>query len=180
MPSKGDARWIVSELTRRGHTLATAESLTGGLVAARIVDIPGASDVFAGGVVSYQSDVKSHVLGVDELELTTMGAVSEGVAIQMATGARAALLPGREVTWAIATTGVAGPDPDPVGNQPPGVVVIAVCGPDGFVATEKLGFVGEARNQIRQLTVDFALGLLERVLRGEEPGIAGKDTPTSD
>jgi nicotinamide-nucleotide amidase len=173
MPSKGDAQWIVAELARRGETLASAESLTGGLVAARIVDVPGASEVFAGGVVSYQSEVKTHVLGVDQMELRTLGAVSEGVAIQMATGVRAALLPGRDVTWAIATTGVAGPEPDPVGNQPAGIVLIAVCGPNGFVATEKLGFVGEARNQIRHHTVDFALGLLERVLRGVEKGLAG-------
>jgi len=173
VPSKGDAPWIVSELTRRGQSLACAESLTGGLVAAKIVDVPGASAVFAGGVVSYQSEVKAHVLGVDQMELQTLGAVSEGVAIQMASGVRSALLPGRDVTWAIATTGVAGPEPDPVGNQPAGIVIIAVCGPEGFVATEKLGFVGEARNQIRHLSVDFALGLLERVLRGEEKGLAG-------
>ena len=173
MPSKGDAQWIVSELARRGDTLATAESLTAGLVAARIVDVPGASQVFAGGVVSYQSEVKAHVLGVDQMELQTMGAVSEGVAIQMASGVRGVLLPGRDVTWALATTGVAGPEPDPVGDQPPGLVIVAVVGPGGFVASEKLGFVGEARNQIRQLTVDFSLGLLERVLRGEEKGIAG-------
>ena len=173
MPSKGDATWIVSELARRGDTLATAESLTGGLVAAQIVTVPGASKVFVGGVVSYHSDVKAHLLGVDQMELDTLGAVSEGVAIQMATGARAALLPRREVTWAVSTTGVAGPESDPVGNQPPGLVIVAVCGPDGFVAVEKLGFVGEARNQIRHLTVDFALGLLERVLRGDEKGLAG-------
>ena len=173
MPSKGDATWIVSELARRGHTLATAESLTGGLVAAHIVDVPGASKVFVGGVVSYHSDVKAHLLGVDQMELDTLGAVSEGVAIQMATGARGALLPRREVTWAISTTGVAGPEADPVGNQPPGLVIVAVCGPEGFVAVEKLGFVGEARNQIRHLSADYALGLLERVLRGEEPGMTG-------
>jgi len=172
MPGKGDVSWIVSELARRGDTLATAESLTGGLLAAKIVDVPGASEVFAGGIVSYHSDVKTHLLGVDQMELRTVGAVSEGVAIQMATGVRSALLPGRVVTWAIATTGVAGPDPDPVGHQPPGLVLVAVCGPGGFVATEKLGFVGEARNQIRHITVDFALGLLERVLRGEEKGLA--------
>ena len=179
MPSKGDATWVVSELARRGETLASAESLTGGLVAARIVGVPGASAVFAGGVVSYQSEVKTHVLGVDQMELQTLGAVSEGVAIQMATGVRGVLLPGRDVTWGVATTGVAGPEPDPVGAQPPGIVIIAVCGPDGFVATEKLGFVGEARNQIRHLTVDFALGLVERVLRGEEKGISGGSSGTA-
>lgn len=173
MPGKGDAAWIVSELARRGDSLATAESLTGGLLAAKIVDVPGASKVFVGGVVSYQSDVKTHVLGVDHMELQTVGPVSEGVAIQMAAGVRGALLPGPDVTWAVSTTGVAGPDPDPVGNQPPGLVLVAVCGPNGFVATEKLGFVGEARNHIRQITAEFALGLLERVLRGEEKGLAG-------
>ena len=173
MPSKGDASWIVGELTRRGETLACAESLTGGLVAAKIVDIPGASEVFSGGVVSYQSDVKAHVLGVDQMELRTMGAVSEGVAIQMATGVRGVLLPGLDVTWGISTTGVAGPEADPVGNQPPGLVIVAVCGPEGFVASEKLGFVGEARDQIRHLAADFALGLLERVLRGDEKGLTG-------
>lgn len=172
MPSRGDAVWVVAELARHGQTLATAESLTGGLVAARIVDIPGASRVFVGGVVSYQSEVKSHLLGVDPMELATMGAVSEGVAIQMATSVRSTLVSAPDVTWGLATTGVAGPDPDPIGGQPAGVVIIAVVGPDGFVATEKLGFVGEARNQIRQLTVDFALGLLQRALEGGEPSLA--------
>jgi PncC family amidohydrolase len=169
MASRGDASWVVAELARRGHTLATAESLTGGLLASRIVDIPGASRVFVGGVVSYSSEVKSHLLGVDAMELVTMGAVSEGVAIRMASAVRGALVATPGATWGLATTGVAGPDPDPVGGQPPGVVLVAVAGPDGFVATEKLGFVGEARNQIRQLSVDFALGLLQRALDGSEP-----------
>jgi nicotinamide-nucleotide amidase len=78
----------------------------------------------------------------------------------------------REATWGLATTGVAGPDPDPVGGQPAGVVIVAVVGPQGFVASEKLGFVGEARNQIRALTVDFALGLLHRCLSGEQQSLS--------
>jgi nicotinamide mononucleotide (NMN) deamidase PncC len=92
----------------------------------------------------------------------------------MATSVRSALVSAPDVTWGLATTGVAGPDPDPIGGQPAGVVIIAVVGPDGFVATEKLGFVGEARNQIRQLTVDFALGLLQRALEGGEPSLADR------
>jgi nicotinamide-nucleotide amidase len=173
MPTTGDATWIVSELARRGETLATAESLTGGLVAARVVDVPGASAVFAGGVVSYQSEVKAHVLGVEQRELNTSGAVSEAVAIQMATGVRPLLLPGRIVTWAVSTTGVAGPDPDPVGHQLAGTVIIAVCGPNGYVATEKIELTGEGRNDIRHHTVDLALGLLERALRGGEKDVIG-------
>lgn len=168
MPSKGDAAWIVAELARRKSTLVTAESLTGGLLASRIVDIPGASAVFVGGVVSYWPEVKTHLLGVSANDLATTGAVTTEVAIQMATGARDNVAGGRDVTWAVSTTGVAGPDPDPVGNQPPGLVIIAVVGPGGFVASEKLGVVGEARNHIRQHTVDFALGLLQRSLTGEQ------------
>ena len=168
MPSKGDAAWIVAELARRKNTLATAESLTGGLLASRVVDVPGASEVFMGGVVSYSSDVKTHLLGVDTDHLERHGAVSTEVAVWMAEGVKRNLLADREVTWAVSTTGVAGPDPDPVGGQPPGLVVIAVVGPGGFVATEKLGVVGKARDQIRHLSVDFALGLLQRSLTGEQ------------
>lgn len=172
MPSRVSAETVVAELARRNETLAVAESLTGGLVAARVVDVPGASRVFLGGVVSYSSEVKSHLLGVDQMELATLGAVSEGVAIQMATGVRKALVPAPAATWGLSTTGVAGPDPDPIGGQPAGVVIVAVVGPEGFVASEKLGFVGEARNQIRQLTVDFALGLLHRCLTGEHKSLS--------
>lgn len=171
MPSRGDAAWIVSELRKRGETLATAESLTGGLVSAQLVDIPGASKAFVGGVVAYHPDVKSHLLAVDVMELVTLGAATEGVAMGMAAGVRRIILPGRDVTWGLSTTGVAGPESDPVGNQPPGLAIVAVVGPDGFVASEKLGLVGEARNQMRQLTAQFALGLLERVLRGDEPSL---------
>lgn len=172
MPTRGDATTVVGLLAGRGETLGVAESLTGGLLAARIVDVPGASAVFLGGVVSYASDVKSHLLGVDPMELATLGATSEGVAIQMATGVRSVLVESRQAHWGVATTGVAGPDPDPVGGQPAGVVIVAVVGPGGFVASEKLGFVGEARNQIRSLTVDFALGLLQRCLTGEEKSLS--------
>ncbi len=172
MPSQGDAAWIVSELASRGDTLAVAESLTGGLLASRIVSVPGASKVFLGGVVSYDPAVKSHLLGVDPMELATLGAVSEGVAIQMATAVRKALVAHPEATWGVSTTGVAGPDPEPVGGQPPGLVIVSVVGPFGYVASEKLGLVGQARNHMRELTVDFALGLLQRALTGDEPSLS--------
>lgn len=164
MPRLGDPQRIVAELSRRGQTIATAESLTGGLLAARLIDVPGASAVCVGGVVSYAPEVKSHLLGVDPLELATMGAVSEGVAIQMATRVREVMQSSPDVTWGVSTTGVAGPDPDPVTGQPPGLVFLAVVGPEGAVFTERLGLVGGSRAEIREATVGCALGLVERAL----------------
>lgn len=163
MPHPGSAEAIISAMRERGLSLAVAESLTGGDVCARLIDIPGASEVVRGGVVAYSNEVKAHLLGVDRQELDTLGAVTESVAISMATGVKSAIEADRVADFGLATTGVAGPDPDPTTGQPAGLVFIAVSGPGGKVWTERLGLVGD-RSQIRSASVSLALGLLERAL----------------
>ena len=98
---------IVAELTARRMTVACAESLTGGLLADAFVRVPGASQVFRGGVCAYAADAKASVLGVDADRLASTGPVDEGVALEMARGVRRMF--GADV--ALATTGVAGPGP---------------------------------------------------------------------
>ena len=129
--------------------MAVAESLTGGLLASAIVDVPGASAVFRGGVVAYATDVKRSVLGVDSELLASVGAVDPGVARQMAEGVRRVV--GADV--GIATTGVAGPDPQD--GTPVGTVCIAVVTPEGeSVVTHT--FSGD-RAAIRAAATDAAL-----------------------
>lgn len=140
--------WLTSEV----QTLAVAESLTGGLLASRIVDVPGASVVFRGGVVAYATDLKHALLGVDAQLLARHGAVHPQVAAQMADGVRERL----GATWGLATTGVAGPDPQD--GHPPGTVFVGLAGPDG-VRTISLLLTGD-RSQVRGATVDAALALL--------------------
>lgn len=114
---------VVRLLTVRGETLAVAESLTGGLVAAEITAVPGASKVFRGSVTAYATELKNELLGVDVTLLAERGAVDPQVAAEMAAGVRKAL----GADWGIATTGVAGPDPQD--GQPVGTVYVAVDGP---------------------------------------------------
>lgn len=116
---------LVARLTAAGATLAVAESLTGGALAAAVVDVPGASRCFRGGVVAYATDLKATLLGVDADLLARVGAVHPDVAAAMAQGVRARL----GATYGLATTGVAGPDPQD--GQPPGTVFVAVAGPSG-------------------------------------------------
>ncbi|MFF3644680.1 CinA family protein [Streptomyces sp. NPDC002564] len=114
-------------MAARGETLAVAESLTGGLVAAEITAVPGASKVFRGSVTAYATELKRDVLGVDGTLLDERGAVDPEVARQMADGVRTVL----RADWGIATTGVAGPDPQD--GQPVGTVYVAISGPDTAV-----------------------------------------------
>ncbi|MEU6120901.1 CinA family protein [Streptomyces sp. NPDC047123] len=114
-------------MAARGETLAVAESLTGGLVAAEITAVPGASKVFRGSVTAYATELKRDVLGVDGTLLDECGAVDPEVARQMADGVRTVL----RADWGIATTGVAGPDPQD--GQPVGTVYVAVSGPNTAV-----------------------------------------------
>ncbi|ROS77164.1 CinA family protein [Cellulomonas sp. PhB143] len=107
-PAPGElAAAVLSVLRERGLTLGTAESLTGGLLASTLVDVPGASDVLRGGVVAYATEVKASVLGVDAALLAARGAVDPDVALAMARGACEVL--GADI--GVATTGVAGPEP---------------------------------------------------------------------
>jgi CDP-diacylglycerol---glycerol-3-phosphate 3-phosphatidyltransferase len=148
-------------LIASGHTVATAESLTGGLVAAALTTVPGASAVFRGGVVAYSAELKTTLLAVPGELLDRHGTVHADVALAMAAGARERL-----GAWAgLATTGVAGPDP--VDGQQPGIVHIAVDSPQGAVH-QPLRLSGD-RAQIRQQTVSAALTLLIGALQEDGP-----------
>jgi len=152
---------LVARLTRRSLTVAVAESLTGGLVTAELVAVPGASLVLRGGVVAYATGVKASVLGVDDGLLADVGAVDARVAAEMAEGVRARLaLDGRPADLGLATTGVAGPEPQD--GHPPGEVFLAVADAAG-TQTRRLELSGD-RAAIRAATVEAALRLLlERV-----------------
>ncbi|MDN3292730.1 CinA family protein [Streptomyces ficellus] len=119
------AERVLALLAESNQTVAVAESLTGGLVAAELTSVPGASQSFRGSVTAYATDLKQVLLGVDGTLLARRGAVDPEVALQMAAGARIRLGAG----WGIATTGVAGPEPQD--GQPVGTVYVAVCGPAG-------------------------------------------------
>ncbi|MCZ9341180.1 nicotinamide-nucleotide amidohydrolase family protein, partial [Streptomyces sp. TRM76130] len=122
-----EAADVVRLLKVSGATVAVAESLTGGLVAAQLTSVPGASQVFRGSVTAYATDLKHDLLGVDAAVLAARGAVDPQVAVEMAAGVRKAL----GADWGVATTGVAGPDPQD--GQAVGTVFVAVHGPRGAV-----------------------------------------------
>ena len=143
------AREIVQALTARGQTLAVAESLTGGLLSDAIVQVPGASRVFMGGIVAYDEGRKVSLLGVQPETLDRFTAVSSQTALEMARGARQRL----QTHWALSTTGYAGPDGDDVG-----LVYVALAGPDGEKALE-CRFAG-SRQEIRNQAAQAALHLL--------------------
>jgi len=153
---------LIGELRSHGLTFATAESCTAGMISSLIGDIPGASDVFLGGIVSYANDVKKNVLGVSEDVLKSVGAVSVECAKGMAEGALRAI--GSDV--AVSVTGIAGPGggtPD----KPVGTVCFGVAGL-GETYTELKRFGGRSdRAKIRRLTAAHAMWLAIRRLRGD-------------
>ena len=148
---------VLGLLREQGLTLATAESCTGGLVAARLTAIPGASDVFLGSIVAYSDAVKAAQLGVPDEVLTTFGAVSAETAAAMAEGARSRL--GTDV--AVAVTGVAGPGGG-TAEKPVGLVFIHAAGPQGE-RTLRLDFPGD-RDTIRGRAAVAALHLVRRLV----------------
>ena len=150
------ARQVVTVLTERKQTVAVAESLTGGLLAASLVEVPGASAVFRGGIVAYATDLKSALLGVPADLLERYGAVHADVASAMARGVRARL----GATFGMATTGVAGPDP--ADGQPVGTVHIAATG-QFSEARRSMSLAGD-RRCIRDQTVVETLRLLQGIL----------------
>jgi nicotinamide-nucleotide amidase len=164
-PRESTARELAAEvlqlLQEAGWTVATAESLTGGLVAAALTDIPGASASFRGGIVSYATDLKARLLGVEDEMLAEHGPVYAPVAAAMAAGVRQRL----QATVGVATTGVAGPDPQD--GCPPGTVHIAVSLADDTIV-RTIALAGD-RNEVRRLTVEGVLGLLLGRLREECP-----------
>lgn len=148
------AEELVARLASNGASLAVAESLTGGLLSSAVVDVAGASDVFCGGVVAYATELKSRLLGVDPELLSVAGPVDPEVARQLATGVRLRLGPGgTPATVGLATTGVAGPEPQ--GDQAVGTVYIGVATADGASATG-FTFSGD-RDDIRRQAVEAAL-----------------------
>ena len=141
---------VVQQLRAYNLHLAVAESLTAGLVAATIADVPGASHVLQGGIVAYQTPLKHRLLGVEEDLLAAYGAVYPGVAEQMAAGVRQRLAEGALVsTIGISTTGVAGPDWQD--DHPPGLVYVGLATESGTRAFEH--HFGGSRQEIREAAV---------------------------
>jgi nicotinamide-nucleotide amidase len=150
---------LLEALAAQQRTLAVAESLTGGLVAATLVDVPGASRVLRGGVVAYATEVKHLVLDVDADLLAEHGAVHPEVARQMARGVRLRL----RADIGLATTGVAGPDPQD--GHAPGTVFVAVSTAEGERVRELA--VDGGRAEVRAVSRDAVLALALVVARGD-------------
>jgi nicotinamide-nucleotide amidase len=142
---------LVAVLKQRGETVATAESLTGGMVGAALTDVPGVSAVYRGGVVVYATDLKAKLAGVPEDLLAAVGPVHPDTAAALATGVRERL----GATYGLATTGVAGPDPQ-AGVQA-GTVYVAAAGPES-VQVRKLRLPGDRAN-VRRGSVAAVLEL---------------------
>lgn len=159
---------VLESLKASGLTLGTAESCTGGLIAKRLTDLPGASSVFRGGVVSYTNEVKAGVLGVSPALLEEQGAVCADVARAMAQGARRVL----GCDLAVSVTGVAGPDSDDRGN-PVGLVYVALA--DEHTCQVRELHLSGPRHRVRTLCANHALELVRRRLCGlnPEPEVVG-------
>jgi nicotinamide-nucleotide amidase len=149
---------VLAELDRRGQTLASAESLTGGMIGELLTEVSGASTSYLGGVISYATRLKETLAGVDTETLSELGPVSERTAGEMAQGVAQRC----NADWGIATTGVAGPDAQ--NSHPVGQVFVAVSHPAGDVLRVKeLSLQGE-RAAIRQQAAIAALALLADAL----------------
>jgi nicotinamide-nucleotide amidase len=140
-------------LARKKKTLALAESCTGGFIAHQITNVPGASEIFLGGIVAYKNEVKQKFLGVRATTLQKHGAVSKNVAREMAVGARKNF----GADFAIAVTGIAGPSGGTKG-KPVGTVFISVAGAFGTIVERRLNCFG--REKFKRVTARQALELL--------------------
>jgi nicotinamide-nucleotide amidase len=149
---------VLGQLERRGETLATAESLTGGMVAQLLTDVPGASASYLGGVISYATRLKETLAGVDAATLATLGPVAERTAAEMAQGVARRC----GADWAVSTTGVAGPEAQD--GHPVGQVYVAVSHHASDVLhVKELSLQGE-RAAIRRQAAVAALALLADAL----------------
>ena len=150
------AQRVMTGAMAAGVRIAVAESLTGGLLMATLIDVPGASRVITGGVVAYDTELKHRVLGVPEDLLARTGPVDPDVAIHMADGIRERCRTDAHGTpdIGVATTGVAGPDPDPASGAPAGTVWLGMSSRRGKRARE-LRLSG-TRLEIRRATVEAA------------------------
>jgi PncC family amidohydrolase len=149
------AKSVLDALEKRGLTLGSAESLTGGLFASTVCAVPSASKVFLGSIVSYANSVKTGLLDVKNETIGSFGVVSQNVADEMASGGRASL----HVDVCVSFTGNAGPTSEP-GDAPVGRVYMTVALPDGFLRMQK-NYQG-SRNEIRERCVEDALRAIEK------------------
>jgi nicotinamide-nucleotide amidase len=156
-----DAAQALQLLRAAGATLATVESLTGGRLAAVVTAVPGASAAYLGGFVTYATALKETLVGVPHDLVEQYGVVSAECARAMATGCRNAT----GATYALATTGVAGPDSQE--HKPVGTVFVGIAGPEG-VSAVTMELVGD-RHQIQDRACREALSALCGILRGEQP-----------
>lgn len=156
---------VLDALAVRGRTVATAESLTAGLLCAALTGVPGASAVVRGGVVVYATELKSSLAGVNAELLAEHGAVHPAVAEQLATGAADTC----RADYGVGLTGVAGPEPQD--GVPPGTLYVAVAGPGGCTAWEHR--VDGGREAVRAAAVRVAVGRLAGILDSEAEGTNG-------
>lgn len=148
------ARQIIESLSSKGLSVATAESLTGGLLSSALVDIPGASDCVRGGVTTYQTPMKAHVLNVDSKRLQNFGPVDAKVAEQMARNVADLF----DADFGVSTTGVAGPGPSD--GHTAGTVYIGVWRRTDGVSKVRLHHFSGNRPEVRAQAVLAALKLL--------------------
>ncbi len=153
------ARDLLDDLRRRGLKLVTAESCTGGLIAALLTEIPGSSDVFERGFVTYSNDSKVETIGVPRALIEQFGAVSREVAEAMAKGA----LAHSKADITISVTGVAGPGGG-TDEKPVGLVYLTVLSPGRDATTKEYRFSVPSRGAIRMATVGEALSLIRQVI----------------
>jgi nicotinamide-nucleotide amidase len=158
------SRSLLDLCRMRKLTIATAESCTGGLVAAALTDIPGSSDVIDRGFVTYSNEAKQDMLGVDPVTIATFGAVSKETATAMAFGA----LERADVNLAIAITGIAGPG-GAMPGKPVGLVHLAAASRDGRIAHRECRFGAVGRSNVRQQSVVEALKMLIEMARSPQP-----------
>ncbi|MFM8447518.1 MAG: CinA family protein [Candidatus Nanopelagicaceae bacterium] len=154
--TKQQVEQIIAYLSERGETISVAESLTAGGLANMLTSASGSSAVFVGGITAYRNEVKSTMLEVDPKIISEFTVVSEEVADAMAEGARKVF----GTTWAISTTGAAGPDP--LEGHAPGAVWISIRGPINQAL--QLNFEG-GREQVRNGTISTAIGTFARILK---------------
>jgi nicotinamide-nucleotide amidase len=168
------SRSLLDLCRMRKLTIATAESCTGGLVAAALTDIPGSSDVIDRGFVTYSNDAKRVMLGVRAITLSTFGAVSKETATAMAVGA----LEKAGVDLAVSITGIAGPGGATPG-KPVGLVHLAVAARDGRIINRECRFGAIGRSSVRARSVVEALRMLMELARGPQaPAKARREAAT--
>ncbi len=155
------AREVLSLCQKRGIMLATAESCTGGMIAAALTDIAGSSAVVDRGFVTYSNEAKQEMLGVREETLASVGAVSEETAREMAEGALAHSRAG----IAVSVTGIAGPDGGSA-DKPVGLVWFGLARANGQTTTDSMVFAGMDRAGVRLATCLHALGMIRSALEG--------------